>query len=168
LETRVGIRFFVAEVSVLLQSLFQFVYDLTVCRTWLRHQSTQNLMRKTVMLSDGRRIGNSCRNPFFGDKVIVLFLFCRCHFLHFVYDLTVSLAWLRHHSTLNSMRKSVMLSDWRSSRNSSRNPFFCDNGKCFVAFWCHHFFQFVCLLINSTACLMHQSMQNRIKIAGKA
>ena len=71
----------------------------------------QNSIRNTVMLSDGRRVGNSCRNPFFGDdgKCFVSF-FCR-HFLQFDYDLTVSRALLRHHSMQNSIRNTVMLSD---------------------------------------------------------
>jgi hypothetical protein len=92
-------------------AILQFVSDLTVSQAWLRHQSTQNLMRKMVMLLDWRRVRNSSRNPFFGDDGKCLFLFCRRHILHFVCDLTVSRAQLRHHSMQNSIRNTVMLSD---------------------------------------------------------
>jgi hypothetical protein len=115
-------------VSFYCRHFLQFDYDLTNSRAWLRHQSMQNLIRNTVMLSDWHRVGNSCRNPFFCNdgKCFVSFFFR--HFLHFVYDLTVSQTLLRPQSTQNLMRKMVMLSDWRRVRNLSRNPFFCGNG----------------------------------------
>jgi hypothetical protein len=77
METRVGIRFFVTKVSVLSPSLFQFFYDLTVSRAWLRHHSTQNSIRNIVVLSDWRRVVGSCRNPFFcrNGKCFVSFIF---------------------------------------------------------------------------------------------
>ena len=129
--------FFCDKVSALFlfcrRHFLHFVCDLTDSQAWLRHQSTRNWMGQTVIPLDGRRIENSSRNQFFCDMVSVLFLFCRRHFLHFVCDLTISRAWLRHHSTWNLMGQTVMLSDWRSSRNSSRNLFFCDDGKCSVA-----------------------------------
>jgi hypothetical protein len=70
---------------------------------------------------------------FFCDdgKCFVLF-FC-CHFLLFVYDLTVSQARLRYHSTQNLMRKTVALSDGRRVGNSCRNPFLCDDGVLFCS-----------------------------------
>ena len=144
-------------------TILQFVYDLTVSLAWLRHQSTQNLMRKTVMPLDWRRVGDSCRNPFFCDKGKWFILFCRRHFLQFVYDLTVSLACLRHHSTQNSMRKTVMPLDWRRVGDSCRNPFFCDKGKWFILFCRRHFLQFVYDLTVSLACLRHQSTQNLMR-----
>jgi hypothetical protein len=66
------------------------------------------------------------RNSFFCDMVSVLFLFCCRHFLHFVCDLTISQAWLRHQSTRNWMRITMIPLDGRRNGNSSRNLFFCD------------------------------------------
>ena len=111
---------------------WRFNYDLTVSRAWHRHQLMRIWIRNTVVPSDWRGIENLSRNLFFWDdgKCFCCF-YCR-HFLHFVCDLTVFQAWIRHQSTRISFRNAVMLSDWRGIKNSSRNHFFCDNGKCFV------------------------------------
>ena len=70
---------------------------------------------------------------------------------HFVYDLTVSLACLRHHSTRTPMRKTVMPLEGRRSGDSCRNWFFGGAGKCFVSFCHRHFLHFVCDLTVSQA-----------------
>ena len=135
LETRVAIRFFVRMVSVLFsfccRHFLQFDFDLTVSRACLRHHSTRISIRNTVVLLDWRRIGNSCRNPFFCDDGKCFCCFCRCHFLQFVYDLTVSLAQRRYHLTQNLMRKTVVLSDGWRARNLCRDRVFCDDGEYF-------------------------------------
>ena len=113
-------------VVVLPSSLLRFDYDLTVFQAWHRHQSTRISIGNAVMLSDWRRIKNSSRNPFFVTMVSVLLLFCRRHFLRFDYDLTVFQAWLRHHSTWNSIRITMIPLDGRRIGNSCRNLFFCD------------------------------------------
>jgi hypothetical protein len=141
----------------------QFVYDLTVSLAWLRHQSTQNSMRKTVMPLDWRRFGNSSRNRFFFTEVSVSIFSVVITILHFVCDLTVSLAWLRHQSTQNSMRKTVVPLEGRRVGDSCRDPFFWEWGKCFIFFCCHHFLQFVCDLTVSLACLRHPSTQNLMR-----
>jgi hypothetical protein len=122
---------------------FHFVYDLTVSQAWLRHHSTRNSIRITVLTLNGRRIGNSCRNRIFWDDGKFSVSFCCRHFLHFVYDLTVSRACLRHHSTQIWMRKTVVPLDGRRIENSSRNRFFCGTGMCFfgsvaVTFYISH------------------------------
>ena len=76
------------------------------------------------MTLNGRNIGDSCRNWIFWDDGKCSVLFCCRHFLHFVYDLTVSWACLRHHSTRILMRKTVVPLDGRRIENSSRNWFF--------------------------------------------
>ena len=152
-------------VSFCRHHFLQFVYDLTVSQAWLRHHSTQHLMRNVVMLLDLRRVRNLCRNPFFCDWGKCLVLFCRHHFLQFVCDLTVSQAWLRHQSTQNSMRKKVVPLEGRRVRNSCRKPFFGEDGKCFVSFCCLLFLQFVYDLTVSRACLRHHSTQNLMRNA---
>ena len=146
MESRVAIGFFVTEVSVSIFSvvitILHFVCDLTVSLAWLRHQSTQNSMRKTMVPLDGRRVGDSCRDPIFWYRGKCFILFCRRHFLQFVYDLTVSLAWLRHQSTQNSMRRTMVPLEGRRVGDLCRNPFFCDRGKCFNFFCRHHYFTF--------------------------
>ena len=76
LKTPVAIQFFVTTVSVFVsffcRHFLHFVCDLTVSRALLRHPSTLNSMRITMIPLDRHRIGNFCRNPCFGDKVSVL------------------------------------------------------------------------------------------------
>ena len=80
MATRVAIRIFGTMVSdsslSVAVAILQFVYDLTVSQAWHRHHSTRILIRVTVIPLDWRRVGDSCRNPFFWDngKCIVFFV----------------------------------------------------------------------------------------------
>jgi hypothetical protein len=47
--------------------------------------------------------------------------------------------------------------DWSRVGESCRDPFFWDNGKCFVAFCCRHFLHFDYDLTVSRAWHRHQS-----------
>ena len=143
---------------------FHFVCNLTVSQAWLRNHSRRNSIRITVMTLNGRRIGNSCCHRIFWVDGKCSVSFCRRHFLQFDFDLTVSQAWLRHHSTRNSNRNTVVLSDRRRIGNSCRNPFFCDDGKCFFSFCRRHFLHFVCDLTVFRAWLRHHSTRNSIRI----
>ena len=157
LETRVAIRFFVRMVSVLFsfccRHFLQFDFDLTVSRACLRHHSTRISIRNTVVLLDWRRIGNSCRNPFFCDDGKCFCCFCRCHFLQFIYDLTVSRAQLRYHSTQNLMRRRWCYRMGGEVETCVGIRFFVTMVSVLILF---------CPLMNCTACLMHQSIHNRI------
>ena len=144
-----------------------FVCDLTVSRPCLRHHSTQNSIRNAVMPLDCHRLWNSCCNPIFSDDGKCFCCFYCGHFLLFVYDLTVSQAWLtvRHQSTRISIRNMVVLSDWRRVAGSCRNPFFSfDKGKCLFPFYRSHFLQFVHDLTVSQAWLKHHLARISMRI----
>jgi hypothetical protein len=81
--------------------------------TFLRH-STQTQLKNYM---DWRRVGNSCRNPFFVTMVSDLLLSVVVAILKFVYDLTVSRACLRHQSARILIRNTVVPSDWQGIKN---------------------------------------------------
>ena len=109
---------------------------------------------------DWRRVGDLCRNPFFWDNGKCLFFSVAVTILQFVSDVSISQAWLRHHSTQYSMRKTVMPLDWRRVGDLCRNPFFWDNGKCLFFSVAVTILQFVSDVTVSRACHRHQSTRN--------
>jgi hypothetical protein len=142
-------------VSFYRRHFLHFDYDLTVSQALLRHHSMQNLMIVTELETHVAIL--------LFVTMVSVFSFCRRHFLHFDYDLTVSRALLRHHSMQNWMRNAVTLLDRHRVGKLRREPFFCDDGKCLVSFCRRHFFHFIRDLTVFQSWLRHQSIQNQIK-----
>ena len=87
--------------------------------------------------------------------------FCRRHFLMFRYLLTNSPSCIIHQSNRHWTGIAPIALDWRSYGYSCRKGIFCSDGKCQL---CRFFFSRT-LLTHCCCFLIHQSMQNLMRIA---
>ena len=106
-----------------------FVCLLIKSFTWLRHQSTQILMKIAVLPLGGRRVGASCRNWFFSDHGKLCCRFCWRQYSTFVCLLIKSFTWLRHQLTQILMKIALLPLDGCRVGASCRNRVFSDHGK---------------------------------------